>query len=189
MKLKLIALFVLCFTVLFTVSCSEEDNEAETKPTNNAPFEAKIGGVQFDSEDSKAKLTFYNFEAPSRPMLKLYASSPDNTHTFTVTLSVEAGKNYTVESWKPGTYNIDSEDTFFDTDIRVTKQTGANYEHWISTVEDVQKGKIVIESNTGSKIKGTFEFDLYESVDGKPDVNKVVEVTEGSFNLTIRKPI
>jgi hypothetical protein len=51
----------------------------------------------------------------------------------------------------------------------------------------VKNGKIIIESNTGTHIKGTFFFDtVKQNSNGTFDSSIIKKITEGSFDLDIK---
>lgn len=184
-KLSLIAI------MLLLGACSKKDSTTpdKSKPTTttaSGPFVAKVDGVQFVSDSSQAKAKY----VVSTKMLQLIGqtSKQETIHFELTTFGTSVTKP---EDWKPGTYDFDP--TRITTDnylasAMFTNYSGTEYVNWSAKWEYVKTGKIVIESNTGTHVKGTFYFDLVKQNNNSTfDSTNIKKVTEGSFDVDIVK--
>ena len=181
---KTIALFAI-FTLFFT-SCGRDDSSETNDPTNpTGPFVAKVNDTQFATDNSTAKAKF----VASTKMLQVIAQTSDNKETLYFNLMAFGNTVNTAGDWKPGTYDFDpiriTEGKYLASGI-YTFYNGAEYINWNTNWDYVKTGKITIESNTGTHIKGTFHFDtVKQNSDGTFDASNIKKITAGGFDLDI----
>lgn len=189
MKKKLIltkyALFVVLLFGMF--SCNRDDSA----PTNNpsavsGPFVAKVDGTQFATDNSKASAKF----VASTKMLQVIGQTSDQKETIVFQLMPFGNTVSAAVDWKPGTYDFDPihiTELKYSASALYTKYVGSEYTNWSTSWEYVKNGKIIIESNTGTHIKGTFFFDtVKQNSNGTFDSSSIKKITEGSFDLDVK---
>ncbi len=199
--MKLFSFFkiVALTSLLVFASCSKENDNNPSVPTPTpapAPtptpqptatkFAAKVDGTPFATDDSKAKAKFVS----STKMLQIIGQNADQTETIYFNLLPFGTSVSGAADWLAGTYDFDPihiSNLEYQASAMYTKYENSEYMNWSTKWDYVQNGKIIIESNTGTHIKGTFYFDAVKqnNSDGTFDASNIKKVTEGSFDLDI----
>lgn len=171
--------YFLAILALGFTSCKKEDDSSQ----NAGKFKAKINGVAFSSEDDKAKAKFVT----STKMIQFIGQNENETINFE--LLGLGGSITNPEDYTPGSYDFNPANTTnldYQASALYTKYENSTYTNWGNNWSINQTGKIIIESNTGQKIKGTFFFDLIKiNSDGSFDQSNVKKITDGSFDLDV----
>lgn len=171
-------------SLIFLASCGKDENNTGTPATG--PFVAKVDGKQFATDNSKARATF----VPSTKMLQIIGQTADQTETIHFELFPFGKSVSSAADWLPGTYDFNPShitNLEYSASAMYTKYENSKYINWSTNWDYVQNGKIIIESNTGTHVKGTFFFDLVKQNDnGTFDGSNIKKVTEGSFDLDIK---
>lgn len=176
-------------TLVVCSSCSKDDGTQPTTPNDPASsfFAAKADNQAFP----KAHIEFTTAKfVSSTKMLQIIGQPDDRKETITLTLMPFGGKVTTAADWKPGTYDFDPihvTNLEYLASAEYNKWNGNGYDQWFTKWEHVKAGKIIISSNTGTHIKGTFSFDaVAKNSDGSFNSGSVKKVTEGTFDLDIK---
>jgi major membrane immunogen (membrane-anchored lipoprotein) len=182
---RILTTFIVALTVLL-VSCSKDDNPTPENPATSDFFQAKVDNQSFpkaEIEWTKAKFV------SSTKMIQIIGQPSDQKETIVLTIMDFSGNRNTAADWKPGTYDFNpihiSNGEYFAS-AEYNKWNGNGYDQWFTQWDYVKTGKIVIESNSGSKIKGTFVFDaVRRNNDGTFNPSSIKKITEGKFNLDV----
>lgn len=177
-----------------TVDAPTVDTPAVDEPTvdnsdNSAsgPFTAKVDNQSFPNID--IKFTYVQFVSSTK-MLQIIGQPTDRKETIVLTLMPFGGKVTASADWKPGTYDFDPihvTNVEYLASAEYSKWNGNGYDQWFTKWDYVKTGKIIIETNSGTHIKGTFSFDaVRKSSDGSFDNTSIRKITEGSFDLDIK---
>ncbi|GAB1403175.1 hypothetical protein MASR1M74_03530 [Lentimicrobium sp.] len=122
-------------------------------------------------------------------MLQIIGQPTDQKETIILNLLAFGNNVATAVDWKPGTYDfnpIHVTNLEYLASAAYNKWNGNGYDEWDTRWEYVQNGKIIIETNNGTHIKGTFTFDaVFHNSDGSADPGNVKKITEGKFDLDI----
>lgn len=174
------------FAVLFS-SCAKED---EPKPDNSggAAFFTAIADTQ---PFPKADIQFTSAKfVSSTKMLQIIGQPTDQKETIILTLIPFGGKVTTSADWKQGTYDFDPihiSNLEYLASAEYNKWNGSGYDQWFTKWEYVKTGKIIIEANNGTHIKGTFSFEaVRKNNDGSYNSGSIKKITEGKFDLDIK---
>ena len=170
-------------------SCTKDDETAPDSPAASAsgPFVAKVDDQSFP----KAHIQNTNVKfVSSTKMLQITGQPEDSKETIVLTLMPFGGKVSTAADWKPGTYDFDPihvTKAEYLASAEYNKWNGNGYDQWFTKWDYVKVGKIVIETNNGTHIKGTFHFDaVRKNSDGTFNSAGIKKITEGSFDLDIK---
>lgn len=170
-------------------SCAKNDGPSSDNPDNPAsgPFVAKVDNQSFPAAD----IQFTNAKfVSSTKMLQIIGQPTDQKETIILTLMPFGGKVSTAADWKPGTYDFDPihiTNLEYLTSAEYNKWNGNGYDQWFTKWEYVQTGKIIIESNSGTHIKGIFYFDaVRKNSNGAYNSDSIKKITEGKFDLDIK---
>lgn len=188
-KIQLIKTFIIC-ALLVQASCKKEEKTSPANgqaPLTSSFFTAKVDGQAFPVAD--IQFTTAKF-IPSTKMLQVTGQPTDRKETITLTLMPFGGKVTVAADWKPGTYDFDPvhvSNMEYLASAEYNKWNGNGYDQWFTKWEHVKTGKIIIESNSGTHIKGTFFFDaVRQNADGSYDSGNIKKITEGTFDLDIK---
>jgi hypothetical protein len=193
---KIIRIFsaLAVFTAVFSTSCSPDDSIAPSDSTGGgggtAPasfFSAKVGDNSFPTADVKfTTATFVN----ATKMLQITGQPADRKETIVLTLMPFGGKVKEPIDWKPGSYDFDPihvTNVEYLASAEYNKWNGSGYDQWFTKWDYVKTGKIIIESNSGTHIKGTFYFDaVLKNTDGTFNSSNIKQITEGTFDLDLK---
>lgn len=178
-------------TLILISSCSKDDDTNSSTPNtpNNSiksPFVAKVDNESFpvaDIEFTKAKYV------SSTKMLQIIGQPTDQKETIVITLMAFGGKVATATDWKAGTYDFNPTQlttSGYMASAEYNKWNGSGYDQWFTNWELAKTGTLIIESNDGAKIKGTFSFDVVKkNSDGSFNSSNIKKITGGAFELTI----
>lgn len=175
---------IIAITVLFS-SCTN-DEDPGSNDSGSGPFVAKVDNQSFPKADIKLSKAKY---VSSTKMLQIIGQPADQKETIVLTLISFGGKVAAVTDWKAGTYDFNPAQmntANYMASAGYSKWNGNSYDAWNMEWEYVQTGSIIIESNDGSKIKGTFSFDaVKKNNNGSYDTGSIKKITEGAFDLSI----
>lgn len=182
--LRLINSLLLAAVFVFS-SCSKNDGDSPEEKEENkeasAFFSAKTDAQLFPSAD--IQFTSAKFIAATK-MLQITGQPADRKESIILTLMPFSGKVTTAGDWKPGVYDFDPvhvADMEYLASAEYNKWNGNGYDQWFTAWAHVKTGKITIESNTGSHIKGTFSFDaVRKNSDGSYNAGSIKKITEGN---------
>lgn len=186
--IKFFKFAVLATIVLFSACSKDDKTEPETQDnSDSAFFAAKVDDQPFPT----ANIEFTNAKfVNSTKMLQIIGQPEDRKETIVLTLMSMSGKVNTSSDWKPGTYDFDPihvANLEYLASAEYNKWNGNGYDQWFTAWAHVKTGKITIESNTGSHIKGTFSFDaVRKNSDGSYNTGSIKKITKGSFDLDIK---
>jgi hypothetical protein len=182
-------------TIIALSSCTKKDSgttggststPTPTTPTTSGKFVAKVDGVSFKTDDSKASAKY----VPSTKMIQIIGQNSDQTETIVFQIMPLGGTVSSAADWKPGTYTFDPSNITklkYSASGMYTTYESSQYVNWSTKWEYVQKGSIIIESNTGTHVKGTFHFDVVkQNNDGSFDASSIKVISEGAFDLDIK---
>ncbi|MCO5230199.1 MAG: hypothetical protein M9958_03485 [Chitinophagales bacterium] len=167
-------------------SCSKDDDNKPNDPSS-AFFAAKVDNLSFP----KAELQFTVAKfVTSTKMLQIIGQPADQKEAIILTMMPFGGKVSTAVDWKPGTYDFDPihvANLEYQASAEYNKWNGNGYDQWFTNWDYVKTDKIIISSNTGTHIKGTFSFDaVRKNSDGSYNSSSIKKVTEGTFDLDIK---
>lgn len=172
-------LIALLSNIVLVTSCKKDDEDINT---SNAPFKAKIDGQVFESKTGQAKYV------SSTKMLQILGQD-NNLGTLHFQLLPLGGTVNSASEWVPAEYDYDPihiSEMKYSASANYTASVNGTYVNWTTKWDYVQAGKIKIESNSGTHIKGTFSADLVKlNTDGSHDPNNIKKVTDGEFDLEI----
>lgn len=175
---------IIAIIVLFS-SCTN-DEEPGSNDSGSGPFVAKVDNQSFPKADIKLSKAKY---VSSTKMLQIIGQPADQKETIVLTLISFGGNVTAVTDWKAGIYDFNPAQmttSKYLASAEYNKWNGNGYDQWFTEWEYVQTGSIIIESNDGSKIKGTFSFDaVKKNNDGSYDTGSIKKITEGAFDLSI----
>lgn len=181
LKTTLLALAVTVF------SCSKDDNPIADSPGGSAFFLAKIDNQAFPNAEITLTTAKY---VSSTKMLQIIGQPADQKVTIVLTLMPFGGKVTNAIHWKPGTYDFDPiqvTNLAYLASAEYNQWNGNGYDQWFTKWEYVKTGRIIIETNTGTHIKGTFSFDaVRKNNDGSFNNGSIKKITEGKFDLDIK---
>ncbi|MFV0592329.1 MAG: hypothetical protein ACK5NK_04260 [Niabella sp.] len=180
---------LLATAVLFS-ACSKDDDNIPNDPNNpdvSAFFSAKVDNQSFP----KANLQFTAAKfVSSTKMLQIIGQPQDQKESIVLLLMSFGGKVTTAADWKPGTYDFDPihvSNLEYLAIAGYSKWNGNSYDMWGTQWDYVKTGKIIIESNSGTQIKGTFFVDVVrQNNDGTFNASDIKKITEGKFDLAIK---
>lgn len=188
-KIQLFKTLIICI-LLVAASCKKEEKTPpadEQNPVTGSFFTAKVDGQAFPAAD--IQFTTAKFISSTK-MLQITGQPTDRKETITLTLMPFGGKVATAADWKPRTYDFDPihvTNVEYLASAEYNKWNGNGYDQWFTQWEHVKTGKIIIESNSGTHIKGTFFFDaVRKNADGSYDTGNIKKITEGTFDLDIK---
>lgn len=177
-------------TAILLSACSkEEDNHPN--PLNNtdasAFFSAKVDNQSFPK--ATIERTTARFISSTK-MLQIIGQPEDQKETITLSLMPFGRTVSTVTDWKPGTYDFDPihvSNLEYLASAGYSKWNGNGYDMWSTKWDYVKTGKITIESNSGTQIKGSFFVDVVrQNNDGTFNAADIKKITEGKFDLAIK---
>lgn len=187
-SIQFIKALILATAVIFS-SCAKDD-ELDTEAQDGSAatfFAAKVDNQAFPT--AHIEFTSAKFIAATK-MLQITGQPADRKETITLTLMPFGGKVTTAAGWKPGTYDFDPihvTNVEYLASAEYNKWNGNGYDQWFTKWDYVKTGKIIIDSNTGTHIKGTFSFDAVgKNSDGSYNSGNIKKVTEGTFDLDIK---
>lgn len=180
--------FILSGFFIFLGSCAKSDSgTSNNSNTEASPFTAKIDNQAFPKTVVEYTMAKY---ISSTKMLQIVGQPADRKETIVLTLIPFSGKVLSAADWKPGTYDFDPihvTNKEYLASAEYNKWNGNGYDQWLTSWEYVKNGKIIIESNTGTKIKGSFYFDaVLKKSDGTYNATSVKKITDGVFELDIK---
>jgi len=170
MKSNFFKINLIVFSLIFILSsCSNDDDGGSSSNASNGTITASIDG---DSFQSNAMFSVSNLiDQGGITTLTLQGTNNDG-NGFTFVINGFDGV---------GTYEIGGNNTVFvnasyiETDV--TNPT--NSQTWQAPYDDdTVRGEFQISEDTGSNVKGTFEFTAKNTNDGS-----VKSITNGNFNL------
>ena len=194
MKKKLAKFLILSLLMCNITSCErdeiDDENDIEEPNKNNVSsdlFSAKVDGKDFPKavvENTKVKFV------KSMKTLQLLGQPEGHTETINVTLANNVFNldRVTAKDWKPGVYDDDADRISagkYGIAAEYNKWNGSEYEAWFSNSSFEKGTQIIIESNDGVNIKGTFKFKAFRRINGNYDRNNSKTITEGKFNVKI----
>ncbi len=187
-SIKFLSIAVLGAILLFS-SCEKDDGTQPANPDDSASsfFSAKVDNQAFPKAHIDFTVAkFFN----STKTLQILGQPEDRKETIVLTLMPFSGKVTTAADWKPGTYDFDPihiTNLEYLASAGYNKWNGNGYDGWNAKWEYVKSGKIIITSNTGTHIKGTFSFDaVRQNNDGTFNASNVKKITEGKFDVEIK---
>ena len=185
--IQMLKIAVLATAVLFS-SCKKADNDPNNAdPSSSAFFSAKVDDQSFAK--AELQLTTARFISTTK-MLQISGQPADQKETIVLTLMPFGGKVATVADWKPGTYDFDPvhvTNMEYLASAEYNKWNGNSYEQWFTKWDYVKTGKVIIESNSGTHIKGAFSFDaVRKNNDGSFNAGSIKKITQGKFDLAIK---
>lgn len=173
--------------VLLLSSCTKDDEPVPGNPGDAAFFAAKVDNQSFPKAD--IQFTSAKFVSSTK-MLQIIGQPADQKETIILTLMPFGGKVATFTDWKPGTYDFDPihvTNLEYLASAEYNKWNGNGYDQWFTKWEYVKTGKIIIETNNGTHIKGTFSFEaVRKNNNGSFDSGSIKKITEGKFDLDIK---
>lgn len=183
-------IFLILAAIATLASCSKDDNNKPSEPNNpdgSAFFSAKVDNQSFP----KAELQFTAAKfVSSTKMLQIIGQPQDQKESIVLSLMPFGGTVTTVADWKPGTYDFDPihvSNLEYLASAGYSKWNGNSYDMWSTNWDYVKTGKIIIESNSGTQIKGTFFVDVVrQNNDGTFNAADIKKITEGKFDLDIK---
>lgn len=175
-------------TIVLFSSCSKDDNDSQNpNPSTSAFFSAKVDNQSFPKAELQRTTAKF---VSSTKMLQIIGQPEDQKETIVLNLMPFGGTVSTAADWKPGTYDFDPihvTNLEYLASAEYNKWNGNSYDQWFTNWEYVKIGKIIIESNTGTHIKGTFSFDaVFKNNDGTFNSSSIKKITEGKFDLDIK---
>ena len=177
---------ILALAVLLS-SCVKDDEPAPDNSGDAAFFAAKVDNQSFPKAD--IQFTSAKFVSSTK-MLQIIGQPTDQKETIVLTLMPFGGKVATSADWKPGTYDFDPihvTNLEYLASAEYNKWNDNGYDQWFTKWEYVKTGKIIIETNNGTHIKGTFSFDaVRKNNDGSFNSGSIKKITEGKFDLDIK---
>lgn len=177
---------ILTVAVLFS-SCAKDDEPGADNSNNAAFFAAKVDNQQFPTAD--IKFTTAKF-VTSTKMLQIIGQPADQKETIVLYLMPFGETVTNAADWEPGTYDFDPihvTQMEYLASAEYNRWNGTGYEGWLTSWDHVKAGKITIESNTGTHIKGSFSFDaVFKNNDGSFNASSIKKITEGTFDLDIK---
>ena len=173
-------------TLVIGSSCSK-NNGTQPDDSSASFFAAKVDNQTFP----KAHIDFTMAKfVGSTKMLQIIGQPEDRKETIVLSLMPFSGTVTTAADWKPGTYDFDPihvTNLEYLASAEYNKWNGSGYDQWFMKWEHVQAGKIIISSNTGTHIKGTFSFDAVRlNNDGTFNAGSIKKITEGKFDVEIK---
>ena len=173
---------------IFLGACTKRDSgPSNNSNTEASPFTAKINNQAFPKAAIEYTMAKY---ISSTKMLQLVGQPADRKETIVLTLMPFSGKVLSAADWKPGTYDFDPihvSNKEYLASAEYNKWNGNGYDQWFTSWDHVKNGKIIIESNNGTKIKGSFYFDaVLKKSDGTYNATSVKKITDGVFELDIK---
>ncbi|MGV6945251.1 hypothetical protein [Sphingobacterium kyonggiense] len=185
-RIKMLVTAIFVFAAILS-SCKKDD---ETVPDNTGGadfFAAKVDNQSFPKAD--IKFTSAKFVSSTK-MLQIIGQPTDQKESIILTLMPFGGKVTTAANWKPGTYDFDPihvANMEYLASAEYNIWNGSGYDQWFTKWEYVKTGKILIETNNGTHIKGTFSFEaVRKNNDGSFNSSSIKKVTEGKFDLDIK---
>lgn len=188
---QFVSIVALATSVLFS-SCKKDDDNNPNNPNNPNPatsafFSAKVNNQSFPK--AELKLTTAKFISSTK-MLQIIGQPEDQKETIILNLMPFGGTVSKATDWKPGTYDFDPvhvTNLKYLASAEYNKWNSNGYDQWFTKWDYVKTGEIVIESNTGTHIKGTFSFDaVRQNNDGSFDAVNIKNITEGTFDLDLK---
>lgn len=184
MKYRSLYIFAISIILSIGIISCKDASPVSNEPISG-PFVAKVDGTQFTANDKLANAKFVT----STKMLQIIGQTSGQVETISLSLMTFGGVS-TVVDLKPGTYDFDPANIAkykYLVSASYTKYDGSEYINYNTKWDYVQKGKLIIESNTGTHIKGTFYFDAIKqnNSDGSFDASNIKQITEGAFDLDI----
>lgn len=177
---------ILAVAILLS-SCAKD---VEPVPDNSGSatfFAAKVDNQIFPKAD--IEFTAAKF-VTSTKMLQIIGQPADRKETIVLTLMPFGGKVKTVTDWKPGAYDFDPihvTQMEYLASAEYNKWNGNGYDQWLTNWDHVKAGKITIESNNGTHIKGSFSFDaVRKNSDGSFNATSIKKITDVTFDLDIK---
>lgn len=170
MKSNFLKINLIVFSLIFSLSsCSNEDDGGSPGNASNGTITASIDGNSFQSN---AMFSVSNLiDQGGITTLTLQGTNNDG-NGFTFVINGFDGV---------GTYDIGGSNTIFvnASYIEADATNPTNSQTWQSPYDDDSvRGEFQVNEDTGSNVKGTFEFTAKNSNDGS-----VKNITDGSFNL------
>ena len=174
------------FAVLLS-SCTKDDEPVPDNSGGAAFFAAQVDNQSFPTAD--IKFTSAKFVSSTK-MLQIIGQPSDQKESIILTLMPFGEKVATSSDWKPGTYDFDPihiSNVEYLASAEYNKWNGNGYDQWFTNWDYVKTGKIIIETNNGTHIKGTFFFDaVRKNNDGSFNSSSIKKITEGKFDLDIK---
>ncbi|WP_026762961.1 DUF6252 family protein [Sediminibacterium salmoneum] len=173
---------------IFLGACTKSNSGTSNNiNAETSPFSAKIDNQAFPKAALEYTMVKY---ISSTKMLQVVGQPADRKETIILTLMPFSGKVLTAADWKPGTYDFDPvhvSNKEYLASAEYNKWNGNGYDQWFTSWDHVKNGKIIIESNTGTKIKGSFYFDaVLKKSDGTFNATSIRKITDGVFELDIK---
>lgn len=177
---------ILAVAILLS-SCAKDDEPVPDNSGSATFFAAKVDNQIFTKAD--IKFTAAKF-VTSTKMLQIIGQPADQKETIVLNLMPFGGTVTNAADWEPGTYDFDPihiTQMEYLASAEYNKWNGNGYDQWFTKWDYVQTGQIVIESNTGTHIKGTFYFDaIRKNNDGSFNASSIKKITQGTFDLDIK---
>ncbi|MCK9453398.1 MAG: DUF6252 family protein [Bacteroidales bacterium] len=168
-------------------SCAKDDEPTPDSSGGAAFFAAKVDNQSFPNAD--IQFTSAKFVSSTK-MLQIIGQPTDQKETIILILMPFGGKVTTSADWKPGAYDFDPihvTNVEYLASAEYNKWNGSGYDQWFTEWEYVKTGKIIIETNNGTHIKGTFSFDaVRKNNDGSFNSGSIKKITGGKFDLDIK---
>lgn len=188
----ILKLSILAVALLLS-ACSKDDGAKPTENNNSGdsttgPFVAKVDNAWFP----KASLEFTSAKyVSSTRMLQIIGQPSDRKESIILTLMSFNTNAKSVTDWKAGSYDFNPaqiSNSKYLASAEYNKWNGSTYEQWFTNWDISNIGSIVIESNDGNTIKGTFSFEgIKKNTNGSFDSSSRKNITSGAFELTISK--
>ena len=171
---KLMVLTMALSFVLFT-SCSKSDDEGGNGTASSGTLTAKVNGTAYQSMEISSSATVAS-AGPGENLIIIASNSDGNA--FAITIFGYTGEGtYDITGANIGVTNAAS---YSETNVNLSNPQASTTEIWQAPYDATKVGALTVSEETGSNIKGTFNFNC-KNVLGD---NSIKNITDGAFNLS-----
>ena len=171
---KIMVLTMTLSLVLFS-SCSKSDDEGGEGSAGSGTLTAKVDGTSYKSMKISSSATVAS-AGPGENLIIIASNSDGNAFAITIFGYTGTG-TYEITGANLAVTNAAS---YTETNVNLSNPTASTTEIWQAPYDATKIGSLSVSEETGSTIKGTFNFKCKNVLGDK----SIKNITDGSFNLS-----